>query len=362
MGNPGKYFIEGFDKSYDQSAQNYQENLRQKQSEEYQTQKEERERQAKLKEQQALNEGRKTNIGLINNPDSSPEQKNKALTDLDETGLLQLGHIQEYNKKNEDKVKNAKSSALVKKLVSGVNLTPEEYGDINNADFTKYKDYQEINKPKIKYDYSKPNVTLVKDSETGEVKGTRKGNPFYLPKHIGSVEGYDANGHKTLEAMYDDGSRKVFTTGITKGDEIEDPEKFNKTLKDFNNNDDKMLKMKEDYAKGKTTGSASPEALKILRDRINTTAYNNEQMLYSMMPKSARKYVDDFYNENKANAKKYNQDYEKALNKPEARNLFINWVKKKFESGEIKDFNDSRIISSWGQFKFGYEPEEPNAK
>jgi len=52
MGNPGKYFIEGFDKSYDQSAQNYQENLRQKQSEQFQLQKEEQERQAKLKAQQ----------------------------------------------------------------------------------------------------------------------------------------------------------------------------------------------------------------------------------------------------------------------------------------------------------------------
>jgi hypothetical protein len=188
-----------------------------------------------------------------------------------------------------------------------------------------------------------------------------KGNPFYLPKHIGSVEGYDKNGHKVMEAMYDDGSKKVFTTVITKGDEIEDPEKFNKTLKDFNIQDDKFLSMKQDYQDGKDKQSASPEALKILRDRINTTAYNNEQMLYFMMPQKARDEVNKFYDDVKEKAKKNGINYEEYLTEPSTRNDFNEWVKKKAETGEIKDFNIARVMASWGQFKFGYVPEEPNA-
>jgi len=211
----------------------------------------------------------------------------------------------------------------------------------------RIKNYEELHKP---IQYTKYTITpngmygTTKEGKTDLIPNTQQ---LYVPKVKARIDGYDKEGNKETEIVYDNGRREIVKSGLSKAGDINDPEKFNALMKTFSGEADKLLSLKTKYKADKFY-NIDQSILDAEEQRINSFAHNNEQNLYYSLPKQAKSEIDKFYKDNKDNKNLTQDDLDK-------------WVKEKHMSGEIDNPEISRAITKWGQFKFGYEGDGKNS-
>ena len=189
------------------------------------------------------------------------------------------------------------------------------------------------------------------------------------PKKLSSKYGYNNQGKYVLKEIYDDGTVKEIDPGLrgptrdNKGvpDNIfeYDPVKFNKTLNPIFNQINKIENLKGKYA---DAGILEQTKKKSIKNQINNIAGNEEQTLYSLMPKKTRAKVNDFYTELKGIAKKNKTDLDTItrFNQDALRKQFINKMVELKRNKKITD-EELRVLSLWAKFKFGFLYGDQNA-